>query len=122
MVRDGWVAWGMESHGRGGHLQASKIGSSVGILPEEPVQIVEDALAPALLLFHVILPLSLHLCCLQVQLHTIRIAHHLFAKPANAACLTQKKARAQDVLCMLDRACRGYHGEHLGEQGPATCL
>ena len=104
------------------HLQASKIGSSVGILPEEPVQVVEDALAPALLLFHVILPLSLHLRCLQVQLHTFRFACHLYAKPANAASLTQKKARARDVSCMLDRACRGYHEEHLVQQGPATCL
>ena len=49
---------------RATHLQPGKISTSVGVLPEEPVQVVEDALAPPLLFLLITLSLGLNLSCL----------------------------------------------------------
>ena len=43
------------------YLQPSKVSAGAGVPPEKPVQVAEDAIAPPLLLFRIILPLCLRL-------------------------------------------------------------
>ena len=55
----------MHAHASSAYLQPGKVCASVGIPPEEPVQVAEDAFSPPLLLLCIVLPLCLRLSRLQ---------------------------------------------------------
>ena len=84
-----------------GHLQAGKVCSGIGILPEEPVQVVEDAPAPALRLIRIVLPLRLSLCGLQArrlsvpsfQSAGICCAHPMFSTFECTSCLQHEEGK-----------------------------